>query len=153
SLEFFQAAALPVGLSTEHDALVTQAGFTAGDSVLVVGAASSVGLLAIQLAKALRARTVLATTTSPYKASHLAVAGADGVINTNTESLVERVSDVTDGLGVDIVLDHVGGQLFAELLPATRIGGMIVNIGRLAGPKCTIDLDRLSFRRLRVRGT
>ena len=65
----------------------------------------------------------------------------------------ERATEATGGSGVDIALDHVGGQLFAELLPATRLGGMIVNIGRLAGPECTINLDQLSFRRLRVRGT
>ena len=64
SLGWTDAAALPVGLSTEHDALVTQAGFTAGDSVLIVGATSSVGLVGIQLAKALGAGLVIATTTS-----------------------------------------------------------------------------------------
>jgi NADPH:quinone reductase-like Zn-dependent oxidoreductase len=153
SLGWSEAAALPVGLSTEHDALVTQGGFQAGDSVLVVGATSSIGLLAIQLAKALGAGLVLATTTSEQKQPHLATAGADVVINTRTERLTERVTEATGGSGVDIALDHVGGQLFAELLTATRIGGMIVNIGRLAGPECTINLDQLSFRRLRVRGT
>jgi len=153
SLGWSEAAALPVGLSTEHDALVTQGGFRAGDSVLVVGATSSVGLLAIQLAKALGAGLVLATTTSEQKQRRLTTAGADIVINTRTERLAERVTEATGGSGVDIVLDHVGGQLFAELLSATRIGGMIVNIGRLGGPQCTINLDQLSFRRLRVRGT
>jgi NADPH:quinone reductase-like Zn-dependent oxidoreductase len=153
SLGWSEAAALPVGLSTEHDALVTQGGFQAGDSVLIVGATSSIGLLAIQLAKALGAGLVLATTTSEQKQPRLTMAGADVVINTRTERLAERVTEATGGSGVDIVLDHVGGQLFADLLTATRIGGMIVNIGRLAGPDCTIDLDRLSFRRLRVRGT
>jgi NADPH:quinone reductase-like Zn-dependent oxidoreductase len=152
-LGWSEAAALPVGLSTEHDALVTQGGFQPGDSVLVVGATSSIGLLAIQLAKALGAGLVLATTTSEQKQPQLTTAGADVVINTRTEGLAERTTEATGGSGVDIVLDHVGGQLFAELLPATRIGGMIVNIGRLAGPECTINLDQLSFRRLRVRGT
>ena len=153
SMAWTDAAALPVGLATEHDALVTQAGFTAGDSVLIVGAGSSIGLLAIQLAKALGAGLVIATTTSGDKAGHLIEAGADVVVNTKTESLVERVHEATDGAGVDIVLDHVGGQLFADLLPAARIGGTIINIGRLAGPQSTINLDQLSFRRLRVRGT
>jgi len=152
-LEWSEAAALPVGLSTAHDALVTQAGFTAGDSVLVVGASSSMGLLAIQLAKALGAGLVLATTTTAEKADQIAAAGADLVINTATEGLAEKATEATGGSGVDIALDHVGGQLFAELLGATRIGGMIVNIGRLAGPECTINLDQLAFRRMRIRGT
>jgi NADPH:quinone reductase-like Zn-dependent oxidoreductase len=153
SLDWTEAAALPVGLGTEHEALVTQGGFTAGDSVLIVGATSSIGLLAIQLAKALGASRVIATTTSDDKATHLTAAGADVVVNTKTENIVEKVNDATGGAGADVVLDHVGGQLFADLLPATRIGGMIVNIGRLAGPQSTINLDQLSFRRLRVRGT
>jgi NADPH:quinone reductase-like Zn-dependent oxidoreductase len=121
--------------------------------VLIVGATTSIGLVGVQLAKALGASRVLATTTSQAKAPHLAAAGADVIINTQTESLDERALAATDGEGVDIALDHVGGQLFADLLPATRLGGMIVNIGRLAGPVCSINLDQLSFRRLRVRGT
>ena len=153
ALGWTDAAALPVGLSTEHDALVTQGGFSAGNSVLIVGATSSVGLVGIQLAKALGAGLVIGTTTSDEKASRLTDAGADLVVNTKTESLVEKVTEATGGAGVDIVLDHVGGQVFADLLPATRIGGMIINIGRLAGPESTINLDQLSFRRLRVRGT
>ncbi|HTY97538.1 MAG TPA: zinc-binding dehydrogenase [Solirubrobacteraceae bacterium] len=152
-LGWSEAAALPVGLSTAHDALVTQAGFTAGDSVLVTGASSSMGLLAIQLAKALGAGLVIGTTTSAEKAQGIAAAGADVVINTAVEGLAARVTEVTGAAGIDIALDHVGGQLFAELLPATRIGGMIVNIGRLAGAECTINLDQLAFRRMRIRGT
>jgi NADPH:quinone reductase-like Zn-dependent oxidoreductase len=151
--DWSEAAALPVGLSTAHDALVTQAGLAAGESVLIVGASSSMGLLAIQLAKTLGAGPVLATTTSPEKRAQIAEAGADLVINTRTESLAEKALEATAGNGVDIVLDHVGGELFAELFPATRVGGQIINIGRLAGPISTINLDQLAFRRLRVRGT
>jgi NADPH:quinone reductase-like Zn-dependent oxidoreductase len=152
-LDWTEAAALPVGLSTAHDALVTQGGFTAGESVLIVGASSSMGLLAIQLAKALGAGLVLATTTTAEKVGQIKAAGADRVINTAAEPLAETVTGATGGAGVDIVLDHVGGQLFAELLAATRVGGLIINIGRLAGPTSTINLDQLAFRRLRVRGT
>jgi NADPH:quinone reductase-like Zn-dependent oxidoreductase len=153
SLSWTEAAALPVGVATSHDALVTQAGFAAGDSVLVVGGTSSMGLIAVQLAKALGAGLVLATTTSEQKAARLSECGADVVIKTDSEDLVKRVGEATDGTGVDIALDHVGGQLFAQLLPATRVGGTIVNIGRLAGRECTINLDQLAFRRLRVFGT
>jgi NADPH:quinone reductase-like Zn-dependent oxidoreductase len=152
-IDWTKAAALPVGLATEHDALVTEGGLTEGDRVLVVGATSSVGLIGVQLAKALGAGLVMATTTSPEKADHLMRVGADVVFNTSSENLVERVNEVTDGQGADIVLDHVGGQLFADLLPSTRVQGTIVNIGRLAGATSTINLDQLAFRRLRIRGT
>jgi NADPH:quinone reductase-like Zn-dependent oxidoreductase len=153
SLSWSDAASLPVGLATEHDALVTQAGFTAGQSVLVVGATSAIGLIAVQLAKAFGASLVIATTTSDGKAHALKEVGADVVINTKTENLSEVVSAVTGGTGVDVVLDHVGGDLLAQTLGATRIGGTVVNIGRLGGPQSTIDLNQLSFRRLRLLGT
>ena len=96
---------------------------------------------------------VIATTTSDCKGAALKDIGADVVINTKTENLAEVVNAATVGAGVDVVLDHVGGQLFADTLPATRIGGTIVNIGRLGGPAATIDLNQLSFRRLRLQGT
>jgi NADPH:quinone reductase len=153
SLSWTDAAALPVGLATEHDALVTQAGFGPGMSVLVVGATTSIGLIAVQLAKALGASLVAATTTSEDKRAALTKAGADVVINSKSESLTAAVLAATDDTGVDVVLDHVGGQLFADSFLATRLGGTIVNIGRLAGPQSTIDLNALSFRRLRVLGT
>jgi NADPH:quinone reductase len=153
SLSWSDAAALPVGLATEHDALVTQAGFTADDSVLVVGAASAIGLIGVQLAKALGANRVVATTTSDAKTNALIGVGADAVVNTTTESLQDGVTEATGGGGVDIVLDHVGGDVFAQTLGATRIGGTIVNIGRLGGPQATVDLNQLSFRQLRLLGT
>ncbi|WP_231976103.1 quinone oxidoreductase family protein [Streptomyces sp. 3214.6] len=147
------AAALPVGLLTGHDALVTQAGFTAGQDVLILGATTAVGLLAVQLAKALGAGTVIGTTTSAGKADVITRAGADLVIDTSTTDLRAAVLEATSGVGVDIVLDHLGGEPFASCLGATRIGGTVVNIGRLAGQHATIDLNELAFRRLRVRGT
>jgi NADPH:quinone reductase len=153
SISSIEAAALPVGLATEHDALVTQGRFRAGQSVLIIGATTGIGLIAIQLAKALGARSAAATTTSADKASALTALGADVVISTATGSLAEEVAAATDGAGVDVVLDHVGGQLFADALGSARLGGTVINIGRLAGPQSTIDLNTLSFRRLRVYGT
>jgi NADPH:quinone reductase len=153
SLSWVDAAALPVGLATEHDALVTQADFAAGKTVLVAGATTAIGLIATQMAKALGAPLVAATTTSEDKKAALLKAGADIVINTKSESLADSILPASNGIGVDVVLDHVGGQLFADTFMVTRPGGTIINIGRLAGPECTIDLNALAFRRLRVLGT
>ena len=152
SASWSEAAALPVGLATEYDALVTQAGFTAGNSVLVIGAATAIGLIAVQLATAFGASLVIATTTSDAKEHALKEIGADVVINSKIENLAEAVSAATGGAGVDVVLDHVGGDLFAHTLGATRVGGTIVNIRRLGGPQATIDLNQLSFRRLHLLG-
>jgi NADPH:quinone reductase len=153
TLSWTDAAALPVGLATEHDALVTQGRFTPGQSVLVVGATSAIGLIAVQMAKALGASLVAATTTSEAKKAALTDLGADVVINTTTDNVAQAVNAATRGTGVDVVLDHVGGQLFADTLAATRVAGIVVNIGRLGGAQATIDLNELSFRRLRVCGT
>ena len=153
ALSWTEAAALPVGLTTEHDALVTQAGFAAGQSVLVTGGSSGVGLVGVQLARALGAGSVIATTTSSAKVDAVLAAGAHRVVVTTNEPLGEAVLALTEGRGVDVTLDHVGGDLFAELLTATRPLGTIVNIGRLGGSDATISLDQLAFRRLRVIGT
>ena len=152
-LDWTAAAALPVALSTEFDALVTRAGFVAGQSVLVVGGTTAIGLVGIQIAATLGASQVIATTTSARKSAALDDAGADVVVDTSTTPLAAAVLEATDGVGVDVALDHVGGDLFAELLLATRPQGTIVNIGRIAGPKTTIDLDQLAYRRLHLVGT
>ncbi|MEU6195210.1 zinc-binding dehydrogenase [Streptomyces sp. NPDC047061] len=152
-LGFEEAATLPVGLVTEHDALVTQAGFTAGQSVLIVGGTSSIGLIGIQLARALGAGTVIATTTADTKRAALLDAGADIAVNTATEDLAAAVLAATDGQGADITLDHVGGELFAVLPAATAIGGTVMSIGRLAGPVTALDLDTVAFRRQKLVGT
>jgi NADPH:quinone reductase-like Zn-dependent oxidoreductase len=153
SLSWTDAAALPVGLTTEHDALVTQGGLASGQVVLVTGGSSGVGLVGVQLAKALGASMVFATTTSASKVDAVLDAGADHVIDTSREQLSEAVLALTDGVGVDVALDHVGGELVDELLAATRPLGTIVNIGRLGGSSVTIDLDTLAFRRIRLIGT
>lgn len=152
-LGFDQAATLPVGLITEHDALVTQAGFRAGDTVLIVGGTSSVGLVGIQLAKALGASTVIATTTTEDKRALLVAAGADVTVNTATENLTDAVLDATGGRGAEVTLDHVGGARFGQLPAATAIGGRIVSIGRLAGRTVELNLDTVAFRRQRLIGT
>ncbi|MEV0339036.1 zinc-binding dehydrogenase [Nocardia sp. NPDC050713] len=152
-LGFEEAATLPVGLITEHDALVTQAGFRSGDSVLLVGGTSSIGLIGIQLAKALGAGTIVATTTSDSKRAALLEAGADVAVDTSAEDLTAAVLAATGGKGAVITLDHVGGELFTQLPGATAIGGTIVSIGRLAGPGTRIDLNTIAFRRQRLLGT
>jgi len=152
-LSFEEAATLPVGLITEHDALVTQAGFQAGDTVLIVGGTSSIGRIGIQLAKAFGASTVIATTTSEDKRAALVAAGADVTVNTATQTLADAVLAATDGRGADVTLDHVGGELFGQLPAATAVGGRIVSIGRLAGPAAELNLDTVAFRRQKLIGT
>jgi NADPH2:quinone reductase len=74
------------------------------------------------------------------------------VIVTSAEELTPAVLAATDGDSAEVVLDHVAGDTFAQCLPATAVDGHVVNIGRLAGPASTIDLDALSCRHLTVHG-
>lgn len=145
------ACALPTALLTEFGALRV-AGFESGQSVLITGATTGIGMIGIQIAKVLGASQVIATTRTVAKEDLLAGLGADTVIVTDEEDLTGSVLAVTDGQGADVVLDHVAGDTFAQCLPATAVDGHVVNIGRLAGPASTIDLDALSYRHLAVHG-
>ncbi|MEU6658896.1 zinc-binding dehydrogenase [Streptomyces sp. NPDC046821] len=145
------ACALPTALLTEIGALRV-AGFGPGQSVLITGATTGIGMIGIQIAKAIGASRVLATTRDAAKADLLTGLGADAVIVVGEDDLTEAVLVATDGKGADVVLDHVAGETFAKCLPATAEDGHVVNIGRLAGPASAIDLDALSYRHLTVHG-
>jgi len=150
SLSLEQAAALPTALLTEYGAL-RAGGFEAGQDVLLLGATSAIGIVGVQLVCAMGARRLLATTRSADKESWLLDHGADVVIDT-TDGLGTHVLDATGGEGVHLVLDHVGGQLFADALASTRRNGTVVQIGRLGGADSQINLANLAHRRLTVRG-
>ncbi|WP_406102828.1 zinc-binding dehydrogenase [Streptomyces sp. NBC_01003] len=150
-LPYEEACALPTGLLTEHGALMA-GGFRPGQSVLITGASSSIGLIGLQIAKALGAQPVIATSRTSAKADLLKRAGADTVVATGEQDLTAAVLEATGGEGADVVLDHVGGETFAACLPAARVDGSVVNIGRLDTAGTTIDLDALSYRHLRLRG-
>jgi len=146
------ACALPTALLTEFGAL-TVAGFQRGQSVLITGATTGIGMIGLQIAKALGASQVITTTRSADKRELLTGLGSDAVIiAADEEELTGSVLAATNRRGVDVVLDHVAGQTFAQCLPATAEDGHIVNIGRLAGPASSIDLDALSYRHLTVHG-
>lgn len=145
------ACALPTGLLTEHGALTT-AGFAAGQSVLITGASTSIGLIGTQIATALGASQVIGSTRTAAKRALLTGVGVDTVIVTDEQGLTDATLAATGNRGVDVVLDHLAGQTFADCLPATAVDGHVVNIGRLAGPASTIDLDHLSYRHLTVHG-
>ena len=145
------ASALPTGLLTEHGALM-KARFVAGQRVLITGASTSIGLIGSQIAKALGASLVIGTTRSPVKRQLLTDAGVDVVIVSSETDLAEGARVATDGQGVDVVLDHVGGATFAQCIGVTTDYGHLVNIGRLDGSTSTISLDDLSYRNLNVHG-
>jgi putative PIG3 family NAD(P)H quinone oxidoreductase len=146
------AAAIPETFFTVWTNLFERAKLKAGERVLVHGGTSGIGTTAIQLAAA-RGATVYATAGSAEKVASCAGLGAVRAINHQTEDFVAAVKDATDGEGVDVVLDIVGGDYAARNLECLRMNGRLVQIGLIAGSKTTIDLRPVLQRRLTITGS
>jgi NADPH2:quinone reductase len=147
-MSFEQAAALPVALQTMHDAISTNGMLAAGQTVLIQGASSATGLMGMQVAKLLGAGRVIGTSMSPERRARLAEFGADVVVDTSAPDWGARVVNATGGEGVDLLIDLVAGPLMNGNLQATRIGGRMVNVGRMAGDRGEFDFDLHSLRRI-----
>ena len=145
---FEQAATLPVAVATMHDALVTNGRLKAGESVMIQGASSGVGLMALQIAKLLGARLVIGTSTNAARRDRLKEFGADLAIDTGNPSWPDEVLKATDGKGVNLIIDQVSGSVANGNLKATAILGRIVNVGRLGGGKAEFDFDLHAARRI-----
>lgn len=145
-------AAAVIGLLTECDALMAAGEFTPGENVLVTGATSGIGLQGVQLARSLGAGTVIALARSDRADEVLRDLGADLVLHGTGRGFAEEVLAATGGGGVDVTIDHVGGEYFPDIVAATAIKGRIVNVGRVAGTETTADLEAFSRKRLTLRG-
>jgi NADPH2:quinone reductase len=140
-----QAAALGIAFQTAYFALVDRARIKAGETVLVTGASGSVGIAAIQLAKVFGA-TVIAGLTTPSKEAVAREAGADHVIDLSGDNLKDTIRDqvhaLTDGAGVDVVIEIVGGEVFTGSLRAIKFRGRLVVVGFTSG---TIPLMKVNY--------
>lgn len=145
-------ATLPVVLGTSVRAVKQVGEVKAGDTVLVTAGASGSGNMHIQVAKALGAK-VAATVRDDVKADYVQSQGADLVINTRNENVVERVKAWTDGKGVDVAIDNVGGTELAQTIDAVRPFGIIVAYGFAAGAESTINIRDFFFSQKQLRGT
>lgn len=147
---FVQGACLPMNYLTTHFALLTRGALAAGETVLVHGAAGGVGTASIQVAKAYGAR-VVAVVSSPAKAEVATAAGADHTVS--YEDFGDQVREITDGRGVDIVLDVVGGsELAVNSLRALAPLGRFLVIGFTGGEIASVKVNRLLLRNVDVRG-
>ena len=147
-----EAATLPVALATAVRAVKEVAGVKAGGSVLVQTGASGSGSMQIQVAKALGAR-VATTIRNASKADIVREIGADLVINTNDDDVVERVKEWTDGRGADVVIDNLAGDVFATSIAAAKATGVIVAFGFAAGPEVKFDIRSLFFEQKEIKGS
>jgi putative PIG3 family NAD(P)H quinone oxidoreductase len=151
-LDLVTAATLPEVASTVWSNLVMVGGLAAGQSVLLHGGTGGVGVHGIQVAKALGA-TVITTVGSAAKAERARSLGADVVLDYRTDDLPGAVRAATDGRGVDLVLDVVGGPTLDANLRSLATGGTLVVIGLQGGRTGSLDLGRLLAIRGRVVGT
>jgi NADPH:quinone reductase-like Zn-dependent oxidoreductase len=152
SLDFNQAASVPLVFLTAWHMLVGRAGVRPGQTVLVLGANSGVGIAGIQLAKFFQC-TVITTAGDDRKMAKARELGADHVINHYQQKISEEVRKITNKEGVDIVLEHVGPATWDESLRSLKPGGVVVTCGATTGPQVGFDLRFLFSRQLSILGS
>jgi NADPH:quinone reductase-like Zn-dependent oxidoreductase len=151
-LDFAHAASSILPFLTAWQMVVHKARVGPGETVLVQGAGSGIGVAAIQIAKLYGAR-VIATAGSDDKLARARALGADVGINYTTADFAAECRALTGKRGVDAVIEHVGGDVFVKSLRAVRNGGRVVTCGATAGFHPEIDLRQIFFRQVEVLGS
>ena len=151
-LAWEEAAATPLVFLVVYDMLVAQGRLAAGQWLLVTGVSSGVGVAALQTGKALGAR-VIGTSGSADKLARLEKLGLDVGIRTRTGDFHEAVLKATDGKGVNLVVNNVGGTVFAECVKSLAFEGRVAIVGHMDRTMAaTLDLEALHSKRLTVFG-
>ena len=149
AMSFEQGAALPMNYLTAEFALVTRGGVRSGHTVLVNGAAGGVGTACIQVAKGLGAR-VIAVVSTEEKAEFARRAGADEAVL--VDGFLKRVKELTEGVGVDVLVDVVGGDLMTDNLRVLAPLGRVLVLGFTGGDIPQVKVNRLLLNNVDVRG-
>ncbi len=152
NLSSTDAAALPEVAATVVSNLFIEGGLAEGQTLLIHGGAGGIGSMAIQLAKAAGAR-VFVTASSAEKLQYCAQLGADEGINYREEDFEQRVKELTDGAGVDLILDVIGAKYLESNIKALAVGGRVVVIGLQGGTKAELNLGMMLAKRARVIAT
>ena len=147
-MTYATAACLPWALQTMHNAIVTAGRLTQGQSVLIQGASSGVGLLGLQIARLRGAALVLGTSTDEGRRRRLAEAGCDIVLDSQDGEWPEKAKAATGGRGVDLIVDQVSAGVADMNMQAAAVGGRIVNVGRLGGMTGRFDFDLHALKRI-----
>jgi NADPH2:quinone reductase len=148
NMTYEQAACLPVALQTLHNAIVTVGRFKRGETLLIQGASSGVGLMGLQIGKFMGASLVMGTSTNPGRRVRLQEFGCDLAIDTTDPKWPEAVRKATADKGVDLIVDMVSGGVANGNLEAAAILGRIVNVGRLGGQKGEFNYDLHALKRI-----
>ncbi len=151
-MDFVQAASVPLVFLTAHHMLASRAAIQPGETVLVLGAGSGVGVAAVQIAKAFGAN-VIATAGTDDKLRRAVELGADSVINHNTQDIVTEAKKFTGGRGVDVVVEHVGKATWDKSVKSVAKGGRIVTCGATTGFDAETDLRYVYSKEISVYGS
>jgi NADPH:quinone reductase-like Zn-dependent oxidoreductase len=152
SLGFNDAASVPLVFLTAFHMLTGRAALRPGQTVLVLGANSGVGIAAIQIAKLFNA-TVIATAGNEHKAQKARELGADYVFDHYKQKIGDEARKITNKAGVDVVIEHVGTATWSESIKALKPGGTLVTCGATTGYDAGIDLRFLFSRQLTLMGS
>jgi NADPH:quinone reductase-like Zn-dependent oxidoreductase len=150
-ISFEEAAAFPLVFVTAYRMLVTRAGLRSGEWVLVWGVGSGVATASLSIAKALGAN-VIVTSTSDEKLARARELGADAALRTD-EDVGAAVKELTEGRGVDLVVEHIGEATWKTSLQAVGRGGRITVCGATSGPNPPANLHRIFWKQLTVLGS
>ena len=152
TLDFDQAASVPLVFLTAWHMLVGLAGVRQGQTVLILGGSSGVGIAAIQIAKLFHCR-VIATAGNEEKLAKARALGADYGIDHYKQKISDEVRKITSKEGVDIVFEHVGAATWDESMKSLKTGGTLVTCGATTGPNVAVDVRHLFARQLRLLGS
>ncbi|MDF0644010.1 MAG: zinc-binding dehydrogenase [Nitrospira sp.] len=152
NLSFEQAAAFPLVSVTASHMLFSLAQLQLGETVLVMGAGSGVGSMAVQMAHLAGAR-VITTVGSEDKIQKAALLGAHAVIDHRREKVAERVKLLTEGRGVDVVIEHIGPEVWEQCLASLARGGRLITCGATTGAEVKLDLRYVYSRQFTIKGS
>lgn len=150
-LSFEEWAAVPLVFLTAWNMLKTSGGLATGETVLIHAAGSGIGSAAIQIAK-LSGADVITTVGNDEKLEKARELGANHVINHSKEDFADKVNELTDGRGVDLVFEHIGPETWEKSLLCLKRGGRIVTCGATSGPTVSFDLRFLFAKQLSISG-
>jgi len=148
AMSYETATTLPIALQTMHDALITNGRLQPGESVMIQGASSGVGLMALQIARWRGAGVIIGTSTNAERRAKLAEFGATVALDTTDPEWAEQARAATGGAGVNLIIDQISAPVANGNLHAAAVLGRIVNVGRLGGSKGEFDFDLHALKRV-----
>ena len=152
-VSFENAAAAQIAFGTAWHVLITRGGLQAGQTVLIQAAGSGIGSAAVQVAKLAGAAMIIATASSQKKLDQAKALGATHLINYSGGKFADQVLALTGGRGVDVVMEHIGGEVFTESLKCLARGAIIVTVGAHAGEVVEFDIIPFFRKELRLAGS